>query len=63
MRGLISQGLAVSLVPELGSEVLDGVALRPVDGPAPERDVYVMVPSGGRHPLALRMVAAFAAQL
>ena len=63
MRGLISQGLAVTLVPELGSEVLDGVALRPVDGPAPERDVYAMVPSGGRHPLALRMVAAFAAQL
>ncbi len=63
MRGLISQGLAVSLVPELGSEVLDGIALRPVDGPAPERDVYAMVPSGGRHPLALRMVAAFAAQL
>jgi DNA-binding transcriptional LysR family regulator len=63
MRGLVSQGLAVSLVPHLGSEVLDGVALRPVDGPAPERDVYAMVPSGGRHPLALRMVAAFAAQL
>jgi DNA-binding transcriptional LysR family regulator len=63
MRGLVSQGLAVTLVPQLGSEVLDGVALRPVDGPAPERDVYAMVPSGGRHPLALRMVAAFAAQL
>jgi DNA-binding transcriptional LysR family regulator len=63
MRGLISQGLAVSLVPQLGSEVLDGVALRPVDGPAPERDVYAMVPAGGRHPLAMRMVAAFAAQL
>jgi len=63
MRGLVSQGLAVTLVPELGSEVLDGVALRPVDGAAPERDVYAMVPSGGRHPLALRMVAAFAAQL
>ena len=63
MRGLISQGLAVSLIPELGSEVLDGIALRPVDGPAPERDVYAMVPAGGRHPLALRMVAAFAAQL
>ena len=63
MRGLISQGLAVSLVPELGSEVLDGIALRPVDGAAPERDVYAMVPSAGRHPLAMRMVAAFAAQL
>jgi DNA-binding transcriptional LysR family regulator len=63
MRGLVSQGLAVAMVPQLGSEVLHGVALRPVDGPAPERDVYAMVPSGGRHPLALRMVAAFAAHL
>jgi DNA-binding transcriptional LysR family regulator len=63
MRGLVSQGLAVTMVPELGSEVLDGVALRPIDGPAPERDVYAIVPSGGRHPLAMRMVAAFAAQL
>jgi DNA-binding transcriptional LysR family regulator len=63
MRGLVSQGLAVTMVPQLGSEVLDGVALRPVDGPSPERDVYAMVPSGGRHPLAMRMVAAFAAQL
>lgn len=63
MRGLISQGLAVSMVPQLGSEVLHGVALRPVDGPAPERDVYAMVPAAGRHPLAMRMVAAFAAQL
>jgi DNA-binding transcriptional LysR family regulator len=63
MRGLVSQGLAVTMVPQLGSEVLEGVALRPIDGTAPERDVYAMVPSGGRHPLALRMVAAFAAQL
>jgi DNA-binding transcriptional LysR family regulator len=63
MRGLVSQGLAVTMVPQLGSEVLDGVALRPIDGPAPERDVYAMVPAGGRHPLALRMVEAFAAEL
>jgi DNA-binding transcriptional LysR family regulator len=63
MRGLVSQGLAVTIVPQLGSEVLDGVALRPIEGPAPERDIYAIVPSGGRHPLAMRMVAAFAAQL
>ena len=63
MRGLVSKGLAVTLVPQLGSEVLEGVALRPVDGPAPERDVYAIVPAGGRHRLAMRMVAAFAAQL
>jgi DNA-binding transcriptional LysR family regulator len=63
MRGLVSKGLAVTLVPQLGSEVLEGVALRPIDGPAPERDVYAIVPAGGRHRLAMRMVAAFAAQL
>jgi DNA-binding transcriptional LysR family regulator len=63
MRGLVSQGLAVAMVSQLGSEVLHGVALRPIEGPAPERDIYAIVPSAARHPLALRMVAAFAAQL
>jgi DNA-binding transcriptional LysR family regulator len=61
MRALVSQGLAVTLVPQLVAEALDGVALRPIDGPGPERDVYAMVPAGGRHPLAESMVAAFAA--
>jgi DNA-binding transcriptional LysR family regulator len=60
MRALISQGLAVTLVPRMVAGVLDGVALRPIDGPGPERDVYAMLPPGGRHLLAEPMVAAFA---
>jgi DNA-binding transcriptional LysR family regulator len=39
------------------------VELRPVDGEGPERDIYALLPPGGRHPLvapaldALRAVA------
>ena len=33
-------------------------ALRPIDGPSPERDVYVLLPPGGRHPLAKPMLEA-----
>jgi DNA-binding transcriptional LysR family regulator len=61
MRALVSQGLAVTLVPQLVAEALDGIELRPIDGPGPERDVYAMLPAGGRHPLAESIVAAFAA--
>src|SRR3954468_13986594 len=60
MRALISQGLAVTLVPRMIAGVLGGVELRPIDGPGPERDVYAMLPPGGRHLLAEPMVAAFA---
>jgi DNA-binding transcriptional LysR family regulator len=59
MRALVAQGLAVSLVPRLQG-ALPGVELRPVDGPGPERDVFAMLPAGGRHPLAEPMVAALA---
>jgi DNA-binding transcriptional LysR family regulator len=60
MRALVSQGLAVTLVPRLVADALDGIELRPIDGPGPERDVYAMLPPGGRHPLAEPMVAALA---
>jgi DNA-binding transcriptional LysR family regulator len=60
MRALVSQGLAVTLVPRLVADALEGLELRPIDGPGPERDVYAMMPAGGRHPLAESIVAAFA---
>jgi DNA-binding transcriptional LysR family regulator len=63
MRGLVSAGLAVTIVPELGSEVLDGIVLKPIEGQAPQRDLYAIMPAGGRHPLATSMVDAFAAEL
>jgi DNA-binding transcriptional LysR family regulator len=61
MRALVSQGLAVTLVPRLVADALEGIELRPIEGPGPERDVYAMIPAGGRHPLAESIVAAFAA--
>ena len=52
IRALITRGLAVTLAAELLAEAFEHAALRPIDGPAPERDVYALLPPGGRHPLA-----------
>jgi DNA-binding transcriptional LysR family regulator len=58
IRGLISRGLAVTLVPELLAEPFRDLALRPIDGTGPARDVYVLLPPGGRHPLVAPAVEA-----
>jgi DNA-binding transcriptional LysR family regulator len=58
IRGLVSRGLAVTLVPELLAEPFKDLALRPIAGPGPSRDVYVLLPPGGRHPLVAPAVAA-----
>ena len=51
IRALVRRGLAVTLAPALLAEAFDGVALIPLrDGP--QRDVYALLPPGGRHPLA-----------
>jgi DNA-binding transcriptional LysR family regulator len=50
-RALVARGLAVTLVPALLADEFAGVELRPVEGAGPERDVYVLLPPGGRHPL------------
>jgi DNA-binding transcriptional LysR family regulator len=60
-RALISRGLAVTLVPALLAGEFTGVELRPVDGPGPERDVYALLPPGGRHPLVAPALAALRA--
>jgi DNA-binding transcriptional LysR family regulator len=52
IRGLITQGLAVTLAPRLLADAFTGTALRPIAGDGPERDVYALLPPGGRHPLA-----------
>jgi DNA-binding transcriptional LysR family regulator len=44
IRALVSRGLAVTLAPQL-------LALRPIAGGGPSRDVYILLPPGGRHPL------------
>jgi DNA-binding transcriptional LysR family regulator len=57
ISGLIARGLAVTLAPELMAEGFERVTLRPIAGAAPERDVFALLPPGGRHPLAEAAVA------
>ena len=58
IRARIARGLAVTLAPRLLAEAFTGTALRPIDGEGPERDVYALLPPGGRHPLAQPLIAA-----
>jgi molybdate transport repressor ModE-like protein len=52
IRALIERGLAVTLVPALLADAFRDMPLRPLAGASPERDVYALLPPGGRHPLA-----------
>lgn len=52
IRALVERGLAVTLVPSLLTDAFDDLPLRPLAGGSPERDVYALLPPGGRHPLA-----------
>ena len=66
IRGLIARGLAVTLVPQLLADAFSDLALRPIAGRSPTRDVYALLPPGGRHPLVAPTLAALhavAAQL
>ena len=66
IRALVSRGLAVTLVPQLLAEPFKDLALRPIAGAGPTRDVYALLPPGGRHPLvapALDALEAGAAEL
>jgi DNA-binding transcriptional LysR family regulator len=61
-RSLVARGLAVSLVPALlAFEFAGRVELRPVEGSGPERDVYAVLPPGGRHPLVAPALEALRA--
>jgi DNA-binding transcriptional LysR family regulator len=51
IRSLVARGLAVTLVPQLLADAFSDLALRPIAGPGPTRDVYALLPPGGRHPL------------
>jgi molybdate transport repressor ModE-like protein len=51
IRALIMRGLAVTLVPELLADPFTGLALRPIADVTIARDVYALLPPGGRHPL------------
>jgi DNA-binding transcriptional LysR family regulator len=58
IRALITRGLAVTLAPGLLAEAFGGTALRAIAGPSPQRDVYALLPPGGRHPLSQPLFAA-----
>jgi molybdate transport repressor ModE-like protein len=51
IRALVTRGLAVTLVPQLLADPFRDLALRPIAGAGPARDVYALLPPGGRHPL------------
>jgi DNA-binding transcriptional LysR family regulator len=51
IRALIARGLAVTLAPQLLADAFKDLALRPIAGTGPTRDVYALLPPGGRHPL------------
>jgi DNA-binding transcriptional LysR family regulator len=59
-RALVARGLAVSLVPRLLAGEFAGTELRPLAGPGPEREVYALLPPGGRHRLVAPALAALA---
>jgi DNA-binding transcriptional LysR family regulator len=59
IRGLVGRGLAVTLVPELLAEPFKDLCLRPIAGASPSRDVYALLPPGGRHPMLATALEAF----
>ena len=58
IRALIARGLAVTLVPQLLADAFENLVLRPIAGGGPGRDVYALLPPGGRHPLVAATLAA-----
>jgi molybdate transport repressor ModE-like protein len=58
IRALVTRGLAVTLVPELLADPFQDLALRPIAGEGPTRDVYALLPPGGRHPLVTPILDA-----
>ena len=66
IRALIARGLAVTLAPQLLADAFRDLALRPIAGASPTRDVFALLPPGARHPLvapALEALHAGAAEL
>jgi DNA-binding transcriptional LysR family regulator len=58
IRALIARGLAVTLAPQLLADAFTNLALRPIAGSGPTRDVYALLPPGGRHPLVAPILDA-----
>jgi DNA-binding transcriptional LysR family regulator len=56
-RGLVSSGLAVTLVPELVCGLFENVASVPLEGRQPRRSLYALTPAAGAREAALAFVA------
>ena len=61
IRALVERGLAVTFVPALLAHAFRDTPLLPLADARPERDVYALLPPGGRHPLAGPALAALGA--
>jgi DNA-binding transcriptional LysR family regulator len=61
ISALVRRGLAVTLVPALLADPFRDLALRPIAGSDLARDVYVLLPPGGRHVLIPDVLGALAA--
>ena len=60
IRALVERGLAVTFVPALLAHAFRDTPLLPLADARPERDVYALLPPGGRHPLAEATLDALA---
>jgi DNA-binding transcriptional LysR family regulator len=58
IREFVAQGTAVTLVPRLLAPRLAGLVFLELAGEPPRRDVYALLPPGGRHPLVDDALAA-----
>jgi DNA-binding transcriptional LysR family regulator len=56
IRAVVAAGLAVTLTPRGLAGQLDGLAIVPVQGPAPRRSLYALLPDRGARPLDRRLV-------
>ena len=61
IHALVEQGLAVTFVPALLTHAFLDLPLKPLTDAAPERDVFALLPPGGRHPLVEPAFEALAA--
>ena len=51
-RALVARGPRGHADAEAAGAEFGGIVVRPLKGTGPERDLYALLPPGGRHPLA-----------
>jgi DNA-binding transcriptional LysR family regulator len=57
-HGLVQNGLAVTLVPELVGALFEDVAVIPLEGPQPRRSLYALTPESGVRESAVAFISA-----